>query len=598
MSNTISSLHSAKRPVSPWADLFIISGLLIFFYFFLNLASRWSAPLETHAQIELSLWVLPIYAFYSLMRALIAYAFSLLFTLVIGFVAAKNEVAEKIILPLLDIGQSIPVLGFLPGLVLGLIALFPNSNIGLEFACIIMIFTGQVWNMTFAYYSSLKGVPTQFHELSQIMRLNWFGKLINIELPFSATALAWNSLMSMAGGWFFLTLCESFSLKDQDFRIPGLGSYMQLAIEKKDTRGMIFGVIAMMLVIIFTDFVIWRPIIAWSRKFRLEDAQDQTKEIPFMVLMLQESRLVRRVRGLFSRNLAKLESKGETQSIELAPLDPWRAFLKQETGKVKNFSHWFIRELREALRSKLVINLIYLGILGLLLLSLIQVYELVRPLTIVDWTQILKGTGLTALRVFAALGLASAWAIPAGIWIGSSPKLIRFFQPLVQIAASFPAPMLYPLALMVLTTLGAGIGIGSVVLMLLGVQWYILFNVMAGASTISLDLLDTLNLIGVSKSSRWLKLYLPSVFPSLVTGWITAAGGAWNASIVAEFITYDGKTLQTLGLGAMINQATSSGNFSLLAGCLLAMCVTVVGLNRSLWRSMYRLAESRFRFER
>ncbi len=576
-----------------WTDLFLLAIFLVFIYFFISLARHWISPLQTNVEIDLSLRALPKYSFYSLIRALIAYGCSLIFTLVFGYFAAKNKTAEKIILPLLDIGQSIPVVGFLPGLVLGLISLFPKNNLGLELACIIMIFTGQVWNMTFSYYASLKAVPTQFHELSKVLNLSWSKKLMTVELPYSFTNLVWNSLMSMAGGWFFLTVCESFSLSDKSFRLPGLGSYMQLAIEKGDTGAMWAGVLAMMAVIIGIDFLFWRPILAWSQKFRLEDAQDQTKDIPFVMLLLKDSVLVKWLTAKFSDySISKANAPKQDESQQLKefsftiPIQTRRKFWSRVL-RIRRYIPDFIAE-----------RLPYILIILLLSVGTIYVYELVRPLSLAQWKQIAIGTAATSARVLITIFLASLWAIPVGIWIGSSPKLTKFFQPIIQVAASFPVPMLYPLALLVLVKLHIQFGIGSMFLMLLGVQWYVLFNVLAGASTISLELRDTVNLMGIPRLSKWTKLYLPSVFPATVTGWVTSAGGAWNASIIAEYVQYGGKTLSTVGLGSMISQATASGDFGMLTGCLLVMCATVIGLNRSLWHHLYLIAENRFKYDR
>ena len=576
-----------------WMDLLLLAIFLVFLYFFVSLARHWISPLQTNTAIDLSISSLPKYSFYSLIRALIAYSCSLLFTLIFGYFAAKNKTAEKVILPLLDIGQSIPVVGFLPGLVLGLISIFPKNNLGLELACIIMIFTGQVWNMTFSYYASLKAVPTQFHELAKILNLGWAKKLKNIELPYSFTNLVWNSLMSMAGGWFFLTICESFSLSERNFVLPGLGSYMKLAIDKQDTLAMWSGVTAMISVIVFFDFLFWRPILAWSQKFRLEDAQDQTKNIPFVMLLLQDSNLVKWF-------IFKFDEFSVWRSASIFTFEyilPKGASLKTSNRKAKVF-FMRIAKLKRHLPDVVSSRLPQVLILALLMFGMIYVYELVRPLSVKQWKLIALGTLATTLRVVASIVLASIWAIPVGIWIGSSPKLTRFFQPIVQVAASFPAPMLYPLVMLILSSLNIGFGFGSMFLMLLGVQWYVLFNVLAGASTISLELRDTVNLMGLSRVSKWKKLYLPSVFPATVTGWVTSAGGAWNASIVAEYFQYGGKTLSTLGLGAMISKATDTGDFAMLTGCLLVMCTTVIGFNRTVWHQLYSIAENRFKYDR
>ncbi|MBC7693709.1 MAG: ABC transporter permease subunit [Methylotenera sp.] len=581
-----------KRLQTSDAVVFALLGLGI--YGLIATAQRWQGVYQPDFKMDLALSALPLYGLYSLFRAMIAYSLSLSFTLIFGYLAAKNRFAEKLIVPLLDIGQSIPVLGFLPGLVLGLVAVFPKTNIGLELACIIMIFTGQVWNMTFSYISSLKAVPTQLHEMADNIGLGRVQKLLSLELPCAATGLAWNSLMSMAGGWFFLTVCEAFTLGDKNFRVPGLGSYMALAIEQNNHRAMFAGVFLMIFIIVFMDFVIWRPIIAWTARFRLSESNESLhSDIPFMSLLLKGSPFFQRLIDLLNTVLIRAGNfriKDRTSTPN--PLETFIA--KNPRGQRRrlkkliayfNASKFFQFFIIAAL---IVIGFVIAG----------KVYQLVETLHWNDWRDIFVATSFTFMRVLAALLIASLWAIPAGIWIGLSPKLTRAFQPFIQVGASFPAPMLYPLALGIFNAMGLELSISSSFLMLLGVQWYVLFNVLAGAIGISQDLRESFRLIGLTNRTKWMKLYLPSIFPALVTGWVTAAGGAWNASIVSEYVIYQGHTLKTRGLGAMISEATNSGNFHILAACLIVMIVTVVSINRLGWSRVYQIAETRFRFER
>ena len=567
----------------PIGDIVVLAivGLLIFGT--VATAERWAEVLQPAIRIDLSLHELPTYALYSVFRALIAYSLSLSFSLLIGYWAAKSKSAERFILPLLDIAQSIPVLGFLPGLVLGLISLFPHSSFGIEMACIIMIFTGQVWNLTFSYYSSLKAIPTNFFELSENVRLTAPARLFNIELPFALNALAWNSLMSMAGGWFFLTVCEAFTLEDHEFRLPGLGSYMSMAIAQGNGHAMFAGFVAMVLVIVSLDFFFWRPVVAWTRRFRLDDQQEGLSDVPFVEILLRDSwileqikAVVRFLRGLrFMRSLSRFLQS--SPAVDDVPSKPSKASSRLWPLVGRGMG--------------MVIFIWAIWLLGRLL-------HLLAGLPRGEIAILIEGTAATAMRVIFALIVSSLWAVPFGIWVGISPQRTRFFQPIVQVAASFPAPMLYPFALVVLRFLHIPLGIGAGVLMLLGVQWYVLFNVLAGATTISTELRDSFRLIGASARETWTKLYLPSVFPSLVTGWVTAAGGAWNVSIVAEFINFQGETLKTTGIGAVINEATARGNYPLLAGALVTMVVVVVAINRTVWRRIYAIAETRFRFER
>ncbi len=591
-----SAHHLAQKHRSREANVLItfLVGLVIFGIF--ETARRWQGDFQPDLPIRTDAAALPLYAIYSLYRALLAYFLSLSFTLVFGYLAAKNRLAEQIIVPVLDIGQSIPVLGFLPGLVLGLVAVFPHSNVGIESACVLMIFTGQVWNMTFSFISSLKAVPTQLHEMSANVGMSPLRKLFRIELPCAATGLAWNSLMSMAGGWFFLTVCESFTLGSRSFRLPGLGSYMATAIERGDGRAVLLGILTMVAVILLMDFVVWRPVVAWTTRFRLTEQPESFQSIPFMSLLLRDSSAMRALADLIHRGTlawSRLRRTPErAQAIQARRLGRVRRVSLKSAGR-RAAKAWRSSAAR-SLERRLLFGLIGAGSAWVV----IRVAALVSVVRWVEWREIFVCTLFTGFRVAGALVLSTLWAVPAGIAIGLSPRLTRWLQPVVQLGASFPAPMLYPLALALFQTLHLELSVSSGLLMMLGVQWYVLFNVLAGATGISQDLRDSFRLIGVGGRRRWTQLYIPSVFPSLVTGWVTAAGGAWNASIVAEYVLYRGETLQTRGLGSMISQATAAGNFNQLTACLIAMVVVVVGINRGFWSRAYQLAETRFRFER
>ena len=584
-----------RKPRIGPADILVIGLFIFFLYGSVVTAERWNSALQPDIHIDLSTGSLLVYSTYSLFRASIAYILSLLFTLVFGYLAAKYKAAEAIILPLLDIGQSIPVLGFLPGLVLGLIAVFPNNNLGLELSCILMIFTGQVWNMTFSFYSSVKSVPKHFHELSENVQLRFLQKFYYVELPYASSGLAWNSLMSMAGGWFFLTVCEAFTLGDKPFRLPGLGSYMAVAIEQGDTAAMIRGVIAMITLIVGMDFIIWRPIIAWTRRFQLDEQQDTAQEIPYFQKLIQDSKIVRKTerafRALFRSRKKNLEKAGVTPNSQ-------RYFPQPIHVQIRKSSAWFKKFQRSSFFQFLVSKASWIIFtLGGVWVSA-KIYGYVGGLKKADLLLIAASTLMTFARVAFALVLSTLWTVPFGLWVGLSQKRTQFFQPLIQVAASFPAPMLYPIVIAMFTYFHVGIGFGSSVLMLMGVQWYVLFNVLAGTTMISRELRDTFSLIGLSRKEIWRSLYLPSIFPALVTGWVTAAGGAWNASIVAEYILYKGETLKATGLGALISDATAHGNYSLLTGSLLAMVIVVVVFNRLVWHRLYQLVERRFKFER
>jgi NitT/TauT family transport system permease protein len=558
------------------ADMLLAMGLGSAIYGMALFAGEWNASFNPSYAIDLSLKSLPLYALFSALRSLAAYAISLAFTIVVGYWAANSKSAERVIIPILDILQSIPVLGFLPGLVLGLVAIFPRSNAGLELAAILMIFTGQVWNMTFAFYSSLKSVPGDLKEAASVMGLSARTKLLRLELPFSAVNLVWNSIMSMAGGWFFLTVCEAFTLGDKEYRLPGIGAYMAVAIEKGDTKAMFLGVFAMAFIIITLDTLIWRPALAWVHRFRLEETLAVAGEDKLLNFVISQSSMVRSLRGLMV--------KRRRRQILIAPRPRNHKPIKLPQFNWTKFLHYG-----------------RLPIAGLILLALtagfIHLIVTMLTLSLSNWLQICIDTSLTFLRVLSCLILGSLWAVPMGIWLTRKPQRLRFAQPIAQLLASFPAPMLYPLVVAIVLSLGIKFSIGSMLLMLLGVQWYILFNTLAGGLRIPAELVHSMDLVGSSRLDRWRYLYLPSVFPSLVTGWVTAAGGAWNASIVAEYLSYKGQTIQTRGLGALISQSAAKGDFPMLSACLVIMVIVVVLLNRFFWDRIYKIAQTRFRLD-
>ena len=576
------------------ADLLVLGLFVFLLYGSVITAQRWHAGLQPDITIELNYSSLALYSIYSLFRALIAYLISLLFTLLFGYLAATYKTAEQVILPLLDIGQSIPVLGFLPGLVLGLIAIFPKSNLGLEMACILMIFTGQVWNMTFSFYSSLKSIPKHFIELSDNIQLTFFQKFYWVQVSYSSSGLAWNSLMSMAGGWFFLTVCEAFTLGDQNYRLPGLGAYMATAIEAGNNSACAAGVVAMITLIVGMDFVVWRPIIAWTRRFQLDEQQDVAQEIPVFQKLIQESKLIRKIESFFKSVYYALRKNRATEEVK--PIQP--PHRRSVNTPERHARLWWNRLRKNKILAFLVSKIIWFALGAGCVWIIARLYIFLQPLKNSEFLLILQCAGITFLRVLFTLIVSTLWTVPFGIWVGLSQRRTQFFQPLIQVAASFPAPMLYPLVLAVLTYMNVGINWGAAILMLLGVQWYVLFNVLAGTTMISRELRDTFKLIQLSRWDTWKKLYLPSIFPSLVTGWVTAAGGAWNASIVSEYVMYKGQSLKALGLGALISDATAHANYPLLAGALLAMVLIVVGFNRTVWHRVYQLVERRFKFER
>jgi len=560
---------------SPLVDVVVALALFALIAGVVSLAQRWEAPIREAVVIDLRPRALFGYTLLSLSRGFAAYILSLAFTLVYGTVAGHSRRAEKVLIPLLDIGQGIPVLGFLPGLVLGMVALFPRTNVGLELACILMIFTGQVWNMAFSYYGSLRSIPGELREVARIHRYGWWKSFRTVELSSSVIGLVWNSMMSMAGGWFFLTVNEAFTLGDRDFRLPGIGSYMAVAIEKGDKRAMAWAIVAMTVMILSVDQLLWKPLVAWSQRFRLEEISGAPPAHSWVLDLLRRSWMARRLRQLGRSREDKRSAAAVSSPAGSAPV--------REGGAI----------VRKTLLWAVALAAGVAAPLGAL-----RLFALLRQVSGAEWLELARALGATFLRAAGALGLGALWCVPAGILIGRSAVWSRRLQPVVQLVASFPAPMLFPLVTGLLLSLRVPFSIVAAVLMLMGAQWYILFNVLAGATAIPHDLEEASETYAVRGFDRWRKLFIPSTFPYLVTGLITAAGGAWNASIVSESLLYKGKTLETFGLGSLITRSTRQANFPLLAAGVLAMSAALILLNRTVWRPLYRLAESRYALNR
>ena len=478
-------------------DLIVLLMIGALIYGLAMTGNEWRAEFNPITEIDLSPTALPYYTMLSAFRGFVAYGISLMLTFCIGYIAAKSGKAELIIIPLLDIMQCVPVLGFLPGLVLGLIAWFPKTNTGLEIAAIILIVTGQVWNMIFSFYSSIKTVPREYTEVSNLINLNWKQKLVKVELPYSAVNLAWNSLLSMAGGWFFLTVCEAFVLGDSEFRLAGIGSYMAVAIREGNQTAMWLGIAAMTSMILLVDFLIWRPIMSWVQKFRVEEGSATAKlDEPLIRLVFRESRLVRYLRGtkrrpglvykifkFINKTISKLQRRKQIKKI----LAPVKGFLENTS---------------QPIRFKALEVGVGLVVISLFAIGSIKLFQMLTHIALGTWTTLIRNTIWTLLRIILAIGVSSLWTIPVGIWIGLSPHRIRIAQPIIQVVASFPAPMLYPIVLGVLFAIGVNFDVASIILLMMGVQWYVLFNVLAGALRIPVELNESLALMNVAAWNR------------------------------------------------------------------------------------------------
>ena len=552
-------------------------GLAIFFSI-VSTGAYWLGKPVPVVPISHSIGALPVYAFYSIVRIFIAYLLSLCFAVSYGYTAAYNPRVEAWMIAVLDILQSIPVLSFLPPVVLAMVALVPGHQMGIEMGVILLIFTGQVWNLAFSFYSSLKSIPREMIEASRIYRYSAWQRFWQLEMPYAAIGLVWNSIVSVAGGWFALIACEMFTMGDRNFQLPGLGSYLQTATASGDMRALLAGFAMVILIVVATDQLVWRPLIAWSDKFKFEQVESADRVTSPILELLRKSSLFSSLPG---RIFARIEEPiyrrmAHTQECRIVhPID------EDATRRKPSAKLW-------ALAGAVILVITY---------GAVQAIFMLRSVTWPDLRLLLEGAGATFLRVNSALLISAAWTVPVGVAIGFNPRLARIVQPVAQVLASVPATAFFPILLIGLVRIGGGLGIGSIALMLLGTQLYILFNVIAGAMSIPSDLREVSSLYHFTRWQRWTRLILPGIFPYLITGMVTASGGAWNASVFAEYSHVADRTLETIGLGAQIDAATDSGRFPILLLATIFISLMVVTMNRLVWRRLYRLAETRYKLE-
>ena len=516
---------------------------------------------------------LPYYLLRTTLRMLAALVCSLLFSFAFATIAARYRTAEKIMIPVLDVLQSIPVLGFLSISVTGFIALFPGNLFGVECAAIFAIFTSQAWNMAFSLYQSLRTVPAELNEAAHIFHLSPWQRFWRLELPFALPALLWNMMMSMSGGWFFVVASEAISVSRQDIKLPGIGSYIALAIADRNIGAIGWAILAMLGGILLYDQLLFRPLLAWANKFKFEESQGDDGQESWLLTWMRRTDLMR---PLFDRGMDYL---GRALLLFRKSYDGTSIRARQEKSPP-----WVERG----------------GDAIITALALLATWKLIVFVhSEVGWGEAFRVFGLgclTMLRVVVLITLASLVWVPIGIKIGLNPRLAGRVQPIAQFLAAFPANLMFPLVVFGLVRFHLNPNIWLSPLMVFGTQWYILFNVIAGASTIPTELRYAAANLGLSRWLKWKRFLLPAVFPSFVTGAITASGGSWNASIVAEYVTWGDTTLTATGLGSYIAQMTEQGDFPRIALGIGVMCIFVMGFNRFVWRKLYELAEEKTRF--
>jgi len=565
-----------------WVDLVVLLGVFGLLWTVLHFGQGMIVRFDESQSPKISTDIryIPYYAGRTVLRMWVAFGFSLLFTFAVGYAAANNRIARSIILPTLDILQSVPVLGFLSITVTGFMALFPGSLLGVECASIFAIFTGQVWNMTFGFYHSLVTIPNDLGEAATNFRLSRWQRFETLEVPSSMHSLIWNSMMSFGGGWFFVAQSEAITVLNKNIKLPGLGSYMATAVEKGDNTAAVWAIIAMLAVILASDQFVWRPLLAWADKFKMELIESGQKPQSWLYSFLRrayifswiEEKILEPVSDAFTR------LKIRVNALRVIPENPR-----------KLASRWSLR----ILGAVVGVYLSYQVILGVLA-AVDAVYNHVT------WGQFahLCFLGLLTMgRVALMTVMATLIWTPVGVWIGSRPDIARLAQPFAQIAASFPVNMTFPFVVGFFVAAHIGINWGSILLIAMGTQWYILFNVIAGAMAIPNDLKEAARTYGLKGWELWRTLILPAIFPFWVTGACTAAGGAWNASIVAELATWGDTTLRADGLGAYIAEVTQKGDTPMIICSIAVMCIFVVLTNKLLWRRLYGYAEKRFHLD-
>lgn len=566
-------LNLAVKP-NRW-DLVMLFVLLALMVLIASFAKQLDLPFKLGQPINISLnpWMLPSYAFQTVLRLFIALFFSLMFTFVFATWAARNRQAEKVIIPIIDVLQSVPVLAFLSLTIVGFIKLFPNSLLGPQCAVIFLIFTAQVWNMALSFYQSLKSIPKDFLEVADMLGLSAWQRFWRIEAPFAMPALLWNMMLSMSVSWFSLVASEAITVEGQKIAIPGIGSYIALAIERADGWAIAYAILTMIIIILLYDQLIFRPLVKWAEKFKVEHTNSDSQADSWVMNLWLRTRVLKALGGWLGLYLNKIINMSY---LRRAP--NWHPkFVDTSSNKSKEW-------------------LWNLALIALLVFALIILLRFIyMNLSMSEVLQVFYLGCFTGLRVLATVVISTIIWVPIGVWIGLRPRVAAIVQPFTQFLAAFPANLLFPIVIAFIVTWKLNVNVWTTPLMILGSQWYILFNVIAGVMAIPKDLKHAAASFDVKGWLWWRTLILPAIFPYYITGAITAVGGAWNASIVAEVVVWGKTTLVAKGLGAYIAEYT--GNFAHTVLGVSVMCLFVFTLNHILWRPLYRFAITRYQMD-
>jgi NitT/TauT family transport system permease protein len=564
------SIRASRFVPSRWD---VLAALLVlgFVVVFADASELLREPLATlaHKHISLNPWRLPDYAMRTALRMLIAMLCSLLFTFSYATLAAKSARAGALLIPLLDILQSVPILGFISITVVFFLSIAPGRVFGAELAAVFAIFTSQAWNMAFSFYQSLRTVPAELEEAGKLFGLTAWARFWRIEVPFAMPQLIWNMMMSMSGGWFFVVAAEAISVGHTTIALPGIGSYIATAIAARNLTAIWWAIGTMLIVILVYDQLLFRPLVAWSERFRIDEQQEEEPPQSWALDMFRRSRLIGAIASPFGNLMQRTFRVAPPRTLTAHRVAP----ISERTADII----WYA----------------LLGVLALIALWRIMVFA--GPIQLSEVFAAAGLGALTAIRVLVLIAIASAIWVPVGVYVGLRPRLAQIVQPVAQFLAAFPANLLFPLAVFVIAVWDLNPDIWLSPLMVLGTQWYILFNVIAGASMLPVEMRDVSTNFGIRGWLWWRKIALPAVFPFYVTGAITASGGSWNASIVAEVVSWGDRTFRAHGLGAYIADATASGNFHRIVVGIAVMAAFVTVINRVFWRRLYEYAERRYR---
>lgn len=608
--STIKSTTKNFR-INIW-DIISILTIFIIFIVLAQAATGMDAPYKLGQQLKINLELdaLGYYSIRSVLRMATALFISLIFSLLIGYVSAKNKRAESIFIPLIDILQSVPILGFLSISVVGFIWLFPNKLLGPECAAIFAIFTSQAWNMTLSIYQSIKLLPEDYKDVGYSLNLNAWQRFWRIELPYATPNLLWNMMISLSGGWFFVVASEAISVNNHEILLPGIGSYIQIAIDQQNLSAIIYALLAMLIIIFIYDQLIFRPLLKLSSQFQdleeTEDGQDNRKKSEqyssWVFDILQRTKLVKKsinikdyIADFWINKLACYYKKLCFRLSNYSNNIIKNSVFNSSTHKKNKVKIYFKYKLRNKKKLKFDLDWFSLTLISLLTLCLYYLFDFINDhISINEIFRVVYLGFLTGLKIFILVILCSLLWLPFGVYIGSRPTLSQYLQPIIQFLAAFPANLIYPLLVVLIIKFSLNIELATAPLLIIGTQWYILFNIIAGINNIPKELKDTVSNFHVKGLLWWRKFMLPAIFPYYITGAMTAAGGAWNASIVAETLSWGDTKLVATGLGSYIVEATHTGDFARIALGITIMSVYVTLLNKFLWQKLYDLAAERY----